>query len=73
MAKSVIRLQARELRKSGLGIKTIAHQLGVSSSTVSLWSRDIKLTEDQIKNLEKIPEHSKRIESQRLRRLFLME
>ena len=53
MAKSIARLNARELRKQGVGIKTIAHQLNVSSSTVSLWCRDIILTQNQIRNLQK--------------------
>lgn len=51
MARSKSRLQARVLRKQGLGIKTIAHQLGASSSSVSLWCRDIELSEDQLKVL----------------------
>lgn len=53
MAKSILRLRARELRSKGLGIKTIAHKLHVSSSTVSLWCRDISLTPEQIKELER--------------------
>jgi hypothetical protein len=53
MAKSALRLLAREMRKDGLGIKTIAHQLKVSSSTVSLWCRDIQLSQEQIHVLEK--------------------
>lgn len=53
MAKSKLRLEARGLRQSGLGIKTIAYKLGVSSSTVSLWCRDIVLTQEQIKELER--------------------
>jgi hypothetical protein len=53
MAKSAIRIQARNLRASGLGIKVIAGKLGVSSSTVSLWCRDIKLTQKQIEELER--------------------
>lgn len=52
MAKSKLRLEARGLRKAGLGIKTIAYKLGVSSSSVSLWCRDIVLTPEQIQNLE---------------------
>lgn len=52
MAKSKLRLLARELRTSGLGIKTIAYKLGVSSSSVSLWCRDIMLTPKQIQDLE---------------------
>ena len=52
MAKSKERLLARELRKQGVGIKTIAHRLAVSSSTVSLWCRDIVLTELQMLTLQ---------------------
>ena len=53
MSKSKLRIKARKLRSDGLGIKTIAHSLRVSSSTVSLWCRDIKLTHKQIAVLEK--------------------
>ncbi|OGG24036.1 hypothetical protein A3A79_02465 [Candidatus Gottesmanbacteria bacterium RIFCSPLOWO2_01_FULL_43_11b] len=53
MAKSQLRLIARDLRKSGLGIKTIAKKLGVSSSTASLWCRDIVLSPQQIQVLGK--------------------
>jgi hypothetical protein len=53
MAKSELKLLARVHRHNGKGIKTIAHELKVSSSTVSLWCKDIKLTEEQIIQLEK--------------------
>lgn len=53
MAKPKLREKARQLRKKGLGIKTIAHKLGVSSSTASLWCRDVKLSPEQIKELER--------------------
>lgn len=53
MAKSQLRLEARALRKKGLGIKIIAQKLGVSSSTSSLWCRDIKLTPNQLEQLSK--------------------
>lgn len=52
MAKSQLRLQARTLRQSGLGIKHIAKQLGVSTSTASLWCRDIELTTKQAQLLQ---------------------
>jgi len=64
MAKSKLRLKARELRREGQGIKTIAHALEVSSSTVSLWCRDIELTAEQIVMLElraKDPFYGKRL------------
>lgn len=53
MAKSKLRLQAREMRRAGLGIKTIANRLNVSSSTTSLWCRDIELTDAQMTKLGK--------------------
>src|SRR4030042_3600829 len=53
MAKSQLRLLARDLRINGFGIKTIAHKLEVSSSSVSLWCRDILLSDAQIKELER--------------------
>lgn len=65
MAKSILRQEARDLRNKGLGIKTIAHKLGVSSSTVSLWCRDIALSPEQIKELERRshdPHYGRRLE-----------
>ncbi len=52
MAKSLQRISARILRKDGESIKTIAKKLNVSSSTVSLWCRDIHLSDKQIQALE---------------------
>lgn len=65
MAKSKLRIEAREFRRKGLGIKTIANRLGVSSSTTSLWCRDIELTEEQMNQLArnaKDPYYGKRKE-----------
>jgi hypothetical protein len=46
--KTAERVQARVLRQElGLPIKEIARRLGVSSSSVSLWVRDVALTEEQ--------------------------
>jgi len=46
------RKEARKLRKdSGLSIRDISKRLKVSRSSVSLWIRDIILTDDQIKVL----------------------
>lgn len=53
MAKPELKRKARWLRRRGLGIKTIAYKLRVSSSTASLWCRDIKLSLKQIKELER--------------------
>jgi transcriptional regulator with XRE-family HTH domain len=52
MAKSNERLLARELRRKGEGVKTIAKQVGVSPSSVSAWCKDIILTPEQIHILE---------------------
>jgi hypothetical protein len=41
------REEARELRRQGIPIKRIAKDLGVSSSSVSYWTRDIRLTPEQ--------------------------
>jgi len=45
--KEIKRLKARELRKQGLSMNKIASELSVSKSSVSLWVRDIILTEKQ--------------------------
>ena len=47
MAKFVIKIQAQKLRKSGKSIKTIAEMTGVSKGTISIWCRDIELTQTQ--------------------------
>lgn len=46
------KIKAQELRNQGLTIKNISKQLNVSKSSVSLWVRDIKLTEKQMYNLQ---------------------
>src|SRR3990167_9023345 len=65
MAKSKERLEARNLRRQGESIKVIANRLHVSPSSVSLWCRDIHLSLEQIKELErksKDPFYGKRLE-----------
>ncbi len=47
MAKSLERIRARELRRKGESVKEIARLLGVSSGTVSIWTRDVPLTAAQ--------------------------
>lgn len=51
MAKPVQRKEARRLRKQGKSVKEIAKMVGVSTSTVSRWTKDIVLTDEQIENL----------------------
>lgn len=44
--------RARELRRQGLSYNEIREQVNVSKGTLSLWVRDITLTEEQIARLE---------------------
>lgn len=52
MAKILEREKARALRQQGESIKRIASELGLSSSTVSYWCRDIVLSPIQIQHLQ---------------------
>ena len=52
MAKSVERIQAIRLRRSGKSIKEISKELHVSAGSVSIWTRDIVLTVRQRKFLQ---------------------
>ena len=45
------KMKAREFRKQGKSTIWIAKELGVAVSSVSLWTRDIKLTEEQYEYL----------------------
>lgn len=53
MAKSELKIEAQNLRKKGLSIKKIAQKLNASTSSVSLWVRNIVLTKTQMEVLEK--------------------
>ncbi len=53
MAKSLLKLEARKLRKNGLSVKKIASELQISKSTVSIWVRDIVLSVEQLEELRK--------------------
>jgi len=50
--KRVLREQARQLRQAGASLNEIAQSLGVAKSSVSLWVRDIRLTQQQIAKLD---------------------
>ena len=52
MAKSILRLKARGMRKAGKSVRDIARQLNVSKSSISLWVRDIILTVEQLEKLQ---------------------
>ena len=51
MAKSIQRIQARNLRKKGFGINEISRKIDISKRTVSRWCSTIKLTRQQEKIL----------------------
>lgn len=51
MAKYLLRMKARDLRSRGMSVNAIAKDLGVSKGTVSLWSRDIILSVEQLEKL----------------------
>ncbi len=53
MAKSLKKIEACGLRRRGKSIKEIAVLLGVSSGSVSVWTRDIKLTAAQREFLQR--------------------
>lgn len=66
MAKSEKKLRARELRRGGQSIKSIAKELEVSQGSVSLWCRDLVLTDEQLRTLEKNsrdPNYGKRLQN----------
>ncbi|MCC6615169.1 MAG: helix-turn-helix domain-containing protein [Anaerolineae bacterium] len=53
ISKPEARAEARRLRRDhGMSIKDICRRLGVSKSSVSLWVRDIPLTDAQVERLE---------------------
>lgn len=43
--------RVRELRRTGASVKSIAEKVGVSQSSVSVWVRDIPLTDEQKRKL----------------------
>lgn len=46
-ARHDARLRARELRAAGLPLRAIAHEVGAALSSVSVWVRDVRLSEEQ--------------------------
>ena len=68
--KLIERDEARRLRREeGLAIRLIAEQLGVSKSSVSVWTRDIELTEEQHERLRQAnPIHNQQLRGQGSRR-----
>lgn len=53
MAKFYLKEKAEKLRTQGYTIREIASKLFLSKSTVSVWCREIKLTDEQLKVLMK--------------------
>ncbi len=51
-SKRELRQQARRLRQDGMSVREIAETLHVARSSVSVWVRDIQLTQGQIDRLK---------------------
>ena len=58
--------QAQLLRKKGMSLNEIVREVGVSKASVSLWVRDIKLSDQQKK---KLSTHGRSVESIEKRRI----
>lgn len=67
--KSIERQKARELRKSGCSIREIQKTLNISKSSISIWVRDIVLTEAQLKKLHENSRSELTVELRRKSRL----
>ncbi|MFH1178398.1 MAG: hypothetical protein V1711_01580 [bacterium] len=63
--KKVEKDQARTLRKQGYSMNEIARSIGVTKSSVSLWTKDIELT---YKQRQKLSEHGRSVGSIECRR-----
>lgn len=71
MAKSKEKLEAIELRRSGKSIKFIAKKLSVSPGSVSIWCRDVVLTQNQLRILERNahdPNYGRRLQNSQKQR-----
>ena len=55
------RLQAVRMRKNGDSILTIAKKLGVSKSSVSVWTQHVKLTAEMLKDRRKVTKEQREI------------
>src|SRR5262249_50828298 len=65
--KTFKRDMARELRSEGLSVREIERRLGVARSSVSLWVRDVSLTEAQRGYLTHAPRPGTTTRHRRLR------
>lgn len=68
--KRELRQSARKLRQQGYAMNEIVMQLKASKASVSLWTRDIELTQKQLKVLRGRPYTSSAIEKRRKSRLL---
>lgn len=71
-AKDDVRARAHELRASGKSYKEIERELGVARSTVSMWLRDVPLTEEHRNRMmeRQRTAYQRRADSIRARRQF---
>lgn len=60
---------ARLLRKKGMSLNEIVHKVGVSKASISLWVRDIELSEQQKKKLSTRGRSVESVEKRRVNRI----
>lgn len=58
-AKDDIRAKAEAMRRTGMSYREIQAELGVSTSSLSLWLRDIPLTDDEQAELDRRHAHQR--------------
>ena len=68
--KVIERESARALRKKGKSINQIVKETGSSKASVSVWVRDIVLTESQKNKLSQRGRSVRSVEKRRINRLF---
>lgn len=67
--KAIEKGAAIKLRREGLSLKEIGERLGVAKSSVSLWVRDIELTQNQKDHLQEKGFYREAVEHRRASRL----
>ena len=82
MAKFLLKIKARKLRRNGFSEKEIANKLRVSKGSVSIWCRDIRLSRRALSRLIKRMERggylgrlrgAQILKNRRLRRIEILE
>lgn len=67
--KNTEKQKAIQLRKEGISMRDIASRLGVAKASVSLWTRDIVLSIEKLKNLKNGQYSFESVQNRRISRL----